>query len=143
MLDAALDLWRTSSIVRTIPRCLALVAYQGRAALRTALDKLDGLRDDGALVDVDTHDLRDDLTAFLHVDVVADMQVEGPDEVLVVERGALDGGSRQLHGIHVCHGGDGSCTTYLIGHLVETGTHALGLELIGDRPTGALRRETE
>ena len=143
VLDAPLDLWRTAGVVRTVPGSLALISHQRGAALRAALDERDGLGDDGALGDVDTHNLRDDLTAFLHVDVVADMQVERTDEVLVVQGGTLDGGAGQLHGIHIRHRGDGSRTAYLIGDLIQTGTHALGLELIGNGPARALGRETE
>ena len=141
MLDATLDLWRTTRIVRTIPRCLALIAHQRRTALRTTLDKLHRLGDDGSLVDVHTHDLRDDLTAFLHIHIVADMQVETLDKILVVQRGALHGGTGQLHGIHVRHRGDGTRTPHLIGHFIQTRTGPLGLELIGDGPARTLGRK--
>lgn len=111
MLYAPLDLWGAPSVVGTIPggRGCALavgtvVAHQTGAALRAVGDELYGLGDDGALVEIDAHNLGNDFAAFLHIDEVADVQVEGTDEVFVVERGASDGGAGQLHGLHVGHG---------------------------------------
>ena len=71
------------------------------------------------------------------------MQVEALDEVLVVQGGALHGGASQLHGVHIGHRCDGTCAPHLIGHLIETRTHALSLELIRDGPTGALGCKAE
>ena len=142
MLDATFDLWRTTCIVWTIPGSLAFISYQGRAAFRTTFDKLHRLCDDGALVDVDTHNLRDNLTALLHIDIIADMQVKTLDEVLIVQCGALYGSASQLHGIHIGHRGDGTCTPHLISYLVQTGTYSFCLELISNGPAWTLGRET-
>ena len=143
MLDAPLDLRRTTAVVRAIVHGLALVAHQRRAAFGTARDELHGLRDDGTLVDVHAHNLRNDLATLLHIHIVADMQVEALDEVLVVQRGTLHRGTCQLHGFHVGHRCHGSRSSHLIGHLVEPRAGPFGLELIGNSPSGRLGRESQ
>ena len=138
MLDTTLDLWRTTAVIGTIPGCLALVAYQWCAAFWAVLDKLNGLGDDGALVDIHTNNLGNNLSTFLYIHVVANMQVKALDEILVVQRGTLYGCACQLHGIHVGHRRDGTCTTNLISNLVQSGANTLSLKLIGDGPTWTL-----
>ena len=143
VLDASLDLRCAARVVGTVPGCLALVAHQRRAALRTALRKLHGLGNDGALVDVYANNLGDNLAALLNVHHVADMQVEATDEVLVVQRGTPHGGACQLYGLHVGNGRHGTRASHLVGDLQQSGTLALGLELIGNGPSGRLGCITE
>ena len=143
MLDASLDLWRTTCIVRTVPGGLSLIAHQGGATFWTAFDELDRLCDNRTLIDIDANNLGDDLTTFLHIDVVADMQVEALDEVLVVQGGSFHGSTCQLHRIHIRHRRHSTSAPHLIGHFVETGADALCLELIGDGPAWTLGRETQ
>ena len=138
VLNAPLDLRRTAGIVGAVPDGLALIAHQRRAALWTAAYELHGLGNDGALVDVDADNLRDNLAALLHVDHVAQVQVERADEVLVVQRGAAHGGACQLHGLHVGHRGDGTGAAHLIGDLQQARLGTLGLELVGNGPAGRL-----
>ena len=73
MLDATLDLRRTTSIVGTIPGSLTLIAHQRGATLRTTLDERDRQCYDRPLVDIDTHNLGDDLATLFHEDSIADM----------------------------------------------------------------------
>ena len=143
MFDASLDLRRTTCIVGTIPRCLTLITHQRGATLRTTLDKLHRHGDDRPLVDVHPHNLGDDLTTFLHIDIIADMQIKALDKVLIVQRGTFHSRTSQLHRIHIGYRRDGPCTSHLIGHLIQSGTHALSLELIGDGPTGTLGRKSQ
>ena len=143
MFDTTFDLWRTTGIVRTIPCCLALISHQRSATLRTAFDELYRLCDDRTLVDIHTDYLWDNLTTFLYIYVVAYMEVEALDEILVVEGGSFYDGTSQLDRIHICHRGDGSSTTYLIGHLIKTGAYSLCLELICDGPARTLCREAK
>ena len=143
MLDSPLDLRRTTAVVRTIVNGLALIAHQRRAAFGTARDELHRLCDDGTLVDVHPHDLRDNLATLLHIHIVADMQVKTLDEVLVVQRGTLHGGSSQLHGFHVGYRGYGSRTPHLISHFVQPCAGPFGLELIGNGPSRRLGRESQ
>ena len=143
MLNAPLDLRRTAGIVGAVPGGFALVAHQWRATFGAATDELDGLGYDGALVQVHAHDLRDDLATFLYIDMVANVQVEGADEVLVVQRGATHRGTGQLHRLHVGHGGHSARPPHLVGHFQQASARSLGLELIGNGPTGALGRESE
>ena len=143
MFYAPLYLRRTTAVVGTVVNGLALVAHQRRTAFRAACDELYGLCDDGTLVDIHPHNLGDDLAAFLHIDIVADVQVETLDEVLVVQRGALHRGASQLHGFHVGNGGNGSRASYLIGHFIQPRTGPFGLELIGDGPSRRLGRESQ
>ena len=138
MLDTSFDLWRTTCIVRTIPSRLTFISHQGRATLRTTLNELHRLCDNRTLVDIHTHDLRDNLAAFLHIHIIADMQVETLDEVLIIQRSALHCRTCQLHRIHVCHRRHSTSTSHLIRHLIQTGTDALCLELIGNGPTWTL-----
>ena len=143
MLYAAFDLRRTAGVVGTIPSCLALVAHKGRSALGTALHELHRLRNDGPLVQVYPHNLGDNLAAFLHIHVVAYVKVERADEGFVVQRRAFHGRSGQLHGVHVGDGCHGTGAAHLVGHLIETGAGAFGLELIGDGPARTLGREAQ
>ena len=138
MLDTTLDLWRTTAIIWTIPRSLALVADQWGAAFRTTLNKLNGLGDDGALIDIHTNNFGDNLATLLYIYVVANMQVETLDKILVVKGGALNCCACQLYRIHVGHRGDSTSTAHLIGNLVQAGANTLGLELISDGPTWTL-----
>ena len=143
VLNATFDLWRTACVVRTVPGSLTFIAHQGRAAFRTAFDKLHGHSHERTFFDIHAHNLGDDLTAFLHKHIVADMQVERADEVFVVQGGTLHGGTRQLHGIHIRHRCDGTRAPHLISHLVQTRTHAFCLEFIGDGPAWTLCRESQ
>ena len=143
VLDAPLDLWRTTRIVGTIPGSLALVAHQWRATFRTTFDELHRLGDDRPLVYIHTHNLGDDLATLFHVDIIADMQVKRTDKILVVQRGALHGGASQLHRIHIRHWGDGTCAPHLISHLIQSRTDTLGLKLIGDGPAWTLGSESQ
>ena len=143
VLDAPLDLWRTTRIIGTIPGGLALIAYEGCAALRTALDELHRLGDDGTLIDINTHDLGDDFATLFYVDIIADVEVERADKVFIVERGALHGGACQLHRIHIGHRGDGTRTAHLISDLIQSGANAFGLELISNSPAGTLGRKAQ
>ena len=70
------------------------------------------------------------------------MQIKTLDEVLVVQRGALNCRSCQLHGIHIRHRCDGPCTANLIGDFIQAGTHTFCLELIGDGPARTLGGKT-
>ena len=141
--DATFDLWWTPRIVRTIPGSFTLVSDERCSTFRTAADELYRHRDDRALVDIDPHNLRDNLAAFLYVDIIADVQVEALDEVLVVQGGTLDGCASQLNRIHIRHRGNGTRAPHLIGYLIQPCTYTFGLELIGDGPTRALRCESK
>ena len=143
MLDATLDLRRTTRIVRTVMGGLAFIAHQLSATFRTMGDELHRLCDDGTLVEIHPHDLRDDLPTLLHIDIIADMQVETADEILVVQRGAFHGCSCQLHRVHIGHWRYCSCTPHLISHLIQSGAGPFSLELIGNGPPRTLCRETQ
>ena len=143
VLYAPLYLRRAASVVRTVVDRLALDAHQRRAALRTARYELHRLSHDGALLNIHSHDFRYYLAAFLHIDVVAQMQVETLYEVLVVECGALDGCSCQLHGLHVGHRRYGTCAPHLIGNVNQSGACAFSLELICYCPSRTLGCEAQ
>ncbi len=140
---APLYLRWAASVVRAVVNRLAVDAHQWCSALGATCDKLHWLRHDGALLDVHSHYFGNYLAAFLHIDVVAQMQVETLYEVLVVERGALDGGSSQLHWLHIGHRGDGSCASHLIGDVNQLGACAFRLELVCYCPSRALSRESQ
>ena len=116
MLDASFDLRWTASVVGAVPSSLALIANQRRAALRTALDELYLLGDDGTLVDVDTNNLWDNLASLLDVDVVTDMEVERTDEIFVIECGAAHRSTCQLYWSHISYRRHSTCATHLIGN---------------------------
>ena len=143
VLYAALNLWRTPSVVRTIPRCFALVAHQWRAAFWTTLDKLYRLGDYWALIDVYTNYLWYDFATFLYIHVVAYVQVETLDKILVVQCGALHCGTCQLHRIHICHRSDSTSSAHLISYLVQSGANTLGFEFVCDCPSWTLGCKTK
>ena len=143
MLDTPLNLRRTTRIVRTVMGSLAFIAHQLSAAFRTMGDELNWLCDDGTPVEIHPHDLRDDLPTLLHIDIVADVQVETADEILVVQCGAFHGCSCQLHRVHIGHWRNRSCTPHLISHLIQSGTSPFRLELIGNGPPRTLSCESQ
>ena len=143
MLDTPLNLRRTTRIVRTVMSGLAFIAHQLSATFRTMGDELHRLCDDGTLVEIHPHDLRNDLPTLLHIDIVADMQVETADEILVVQCGAFHRCSCQLHRVHIGHWRNRPSTSYLISHLIQSGTSPFCLELIGNGPTRTLSRESQ
>ena len=94
MFDAPFDLRRTAGIVGAIPGGLAFVAHQGGAALGAALYELDlgpALGGDEGLIDGDN--LGNNLAAFLHKHVVAQVEAQLLHEVGIVEGGTPDDGA--------------------------------------------------
>ena len=138
MLYATLYLRWAARIIRTIMRSFALVTHKRSAALRAAVNKLHGLCLSRTLRYINAYNLRDNLSTLLNVDVIADMQVEVLDKVLIVKRSTLHHCTGKSHGIHVSHRRYGACSTYLERHTLKTCRSLLSLELISNSPTRRL-----
>ena len=143
VLDTSLDLRWTAHIVRTIVGSLSFHPHEGSPALRTNGDKPHGLCIRIAPSSVHADNLGDDLPTLFHIDIISDMKVESPDEILIVEGGSLHCCACQQHGLHVGHGSDGSRAPYLVRHLTQTGTGPFRLVFVGDGPTWALGGESQ
>ena len=88
----------------------------------------------------DSDNLRDDLSALLHEDLVIDMKVKGFDEVCVVERSSAHGSPREGDGIEVRHGSHSTSAPDLEVHRDKPCLRLLGLVLVGNRPAWGLGR---
>ena len=143
VLYAPLNLWRTARVVRTIVDCLALHALKQGSAFRTVGDKLYRLGRSITLALIDTHYLRDNLTTFLYIHVVALMKVERAYKVFVVESGTAHLGASQLHGLHISHRGYGTRSAHLVCNLEQLGAYALSLVFIGNSPARTLSRHAQ
>ena len=106
-------------------------------------DETDGLGYDRTLVDVNAYNLWNYLSAFLHINIITDMQVKTTYEVLVVECSPLDSGSSQLHRVHISHRSDSTRPAHLECHFVELRAGSLRLVFIGYSPTWTLGSITE
>ena len=138
MFYAAFDLRRTSRVIGAIVRCLALISHQFGTTLRTMGDELYTLGNDGTLVSIHPHDFRYDLSAFLHIDIIADVKVETADEIFIIQCGTFHGCASQQDRIHVRYRGNGTRSTHLIGHRVQPCQRSLCLEFIGNSPSRTL-----
>src|ERR1017187_7512669 len=61
----------------------------------------------------DADDFGDDVAGAFDHDLVADLEAEALDLILVVERGAGDDDAADFDGLEACHGGEGSGTAHL------------------------------
>ena len=134
MNELSLDLCRAAALVRA--ECLGffLVSDERSAAVRACFREVGENSVRGSHAQLHRSDLRDDLSSFLHIDVVAYMNIQQLHLVGIVEGCPLDNGSAELYRLQVCHRGDCSCPSYLIVYADQTGECLLGLEFICHRP---------
>ena len=93
-----------------------------------------------ALVQHHGQHLRDDLPRLAHQHCVPDADVLVGDKVLVVQRGAGDGGARQTHRLQHRLGGEHAGAAHLHHDIGEPGGLHLRRVLIGGGPPGELGR---
>ena len=143
VLDTPCDLWRAAIGIGAIVLCLALIAYQFTATLRTMGDK--GHRSSllVACFEPYSRNLRDDLSSLFDKYLIADMESELGYLVCIVQRSALYNSPRQEHRREIGYGGNSACTPYLIGDTLQRGSYLFGLELISYRPARRLGSVTE
>ena len=87
--------------------------------------------------------LRDNLPAFLYKDHVSRADLQRADEVLVVQRGALDDSAGEVHRLEVRHRRYHARAPHLISYLAQERLLLLGGELIGDSPARGLGSEAQ
>ena len=138
MFDFTLDLWRARSVVGAIMGSFALITGQRTTAFRTFGDETNLVAQHETGFLIHPYNLRNDFSSLFHIYHIAQAQVQAFDDIGIVQRGALHNRTCQLHRIQIGHRSHGSCTTYLIGNAVQTGTSPFCLEFIGNRPTGRL-----
>ena len=85
MLDAALDLRRTSHAVRAIPSSFAFVLHQSGTAFRTFCDELNRFAVGFTFLEVDADNFRDYLATFFNFYSIFVMQIKLFYEIGVVE----------------------------------------------------------
>ena len=91
----------------------------------------------------DSGDLRDDFSAFLHMDKIPDADVHQGHLVGVVESRSLDHGPGQQHRVEIGYRGHGARPSDLIVDRQQFGHRFLGLELVGYCPARELGREAQ
>ena len=96
-----------------------------------------------ALAELYSCDLRNDLTAFLHIDIVTDMDIKQLHLVCVVQGCSLDNGTAELHRLEVGNRSYGSCSAHLVVNGKKFGEGLLGLEFICHCPAWELGCVTE
>ena len=123
-----------------------LLADQWRAALRTRAREGDGLREQiprGRRVAVDAHNLGNDLSAFFDQHGIAFTEVESGHLIGVVKRCIFDGGPAQQNWLQIGDWGHRPRPAHLVFYALQRGAHTLGLKLVGQGPTRALRRHAQ
>ena len=134
VLNSAGELRRAGTVGASPRRALVLIAENrlpaggadgGEAEVTLLAVSLFG---DGA------HHLRDDVSRFLHDNGVPDVDVTLPDEVLVMQRRAGNGGSRQTHRRQNCGGGQHAGAPHGNLHVQQFGFFLLGREFVSHRP---------
>ena len=80
----------------------------------------------------------DNLAAFFYIDPVSFMDVQAANLVLVYQRGALDHGTAQEHGLQVGNGRNGTGAAHLIVDGQDGRAGLLRLEFIRHGPAGTL-----
>ena len=93
---------RTSLLIRAPPCRLSLHAHQFCAALRTLRREMVVVVQGRNALCLPRY-LRDNLPAFLYKDHVSRADLQRADEVLVVQRGALDDSAGEVHRLEVRH----------------------------------------
>ena len=88
----------------------------------------------------DTHDARDDLAGLFDDDGVALADVLARDLVLVVQRGAFDGGTGEGHGFELGDRGHGAGASDLERDRAQARGRAVRREFAGDRPVREFAR---
>ena len=136
MLEPADYLRRTAVFVGTLPRRLTRHTYQGGATGGTDRHKPHGggIRLAGSLID--PGDLRYNLATLLDIEHIVLVYAEIVDNVLVVQRRALDDGPREQYGLKISHGSDDAHAAYLERYEPETRQRPLGGKLVCDGPAG-------
>ena len=114
MHQLAFYLCRTSRLVGAECLCLLLVPHKRRPAVRTCLREVGKSDARLALGQLDTCDLRDDLSSLLHIDIISDMYVKELHLVGVVQRCTLDNRTAELHRLEVGHRSHCSCPSHLV-----------------------------
>lgn len=119
------------------------LADGGRAADGARVADAVGLGACGALLQHDFLDFRDDFAGFVDADGVADADAETVDEVLVVERGALDARAAEADGVEDGRRRDaaGAADGELDG--AQDGLFFFGRIFVGDGPAWDFARRAE
>ena len=110
----ALYLCRTSRLIRTECLSFLLISYQSDSAIRTSQREVGKCRISRPHAQLHTCDLRNDLSAFLYIDIIAYMDVKQLHLVCIMKRSTLYYCAAELHRIEVCHRSDCSCSSDLI-----------------------------
>ncbi len=134
MEEFSLDLHRAAVAVRTEPFRFVFFAHEGSAAVGTDPGEFRDFRSRFAPERLDSGYFRYDFPAFLDIDVVSFVDVEGPYLVFVDQRCTLDHGAGEKDRLKVRHGSDCPGAADLIVYRKNGSESLLCLELVGDCP---------
>ena len=144
MFDTAFNLRRTTGFIRTIMGRLPFRTIQRRTAFRASLDKSNlRTQQHRTGIDIDTNNLRNDLSAFFYIYIISQMQIQPFNNICVMQRGTLDGRPSQQYRFQVGNRSNGPCASYLETDRVETCYRPLCLKFISNSPTGTLGGESQ
>ena len=138
MLYASLYLWRTTRIVRTVVGSLAFVSHKRSSTFRTSLDELNRHCILLTFLYSYAYNLGYNLTTFLYIHIITDMQIKATDEILIVQCGTLYDSTSQLYGVHIGYRSHSTGSSDLIGDFIESCASPFGLKLICYCPTRRL-----
>ena len=134
----SLDLGRTAGLVRAEGLCFLFVPYQWGAAVRAVFREMRECHVRFASAQLDPCDLRDDLSSFLDIDVVSDVDVQNLHLVCVVEGCTFHDCAAELHRLEIGYRSHSSCAAHLIVDAQELGESLLCLEFVGYGPSREL-----
>ena len=103
-------------------------------------DKGDGCTDGLAAFLVNTHNLRDNFSSLFHIEHVTLVNIQLGNDIGIVQRGALDDGAAQQHGVEIGNRGDDTRAAHFKRHILEFGAFTFRGKLEGNGPTGRFSR---
>ena len=114
MFDTTFNLRRTTGFIRTIMGRLPFRTIQRRTAFRASLDKSNfRTQQHRTGIDIDTNDLRNDLSAFFYIYIISQMQIQSFNNICVMQRGTFDGRPSQQYRFQIGNRSNCPCASYL------------------------------
>ena len=122
---------------------LSFVTNQFSATFWTMRDKMHLFTGLTTCIGVYAHYFRDYLPSFFHVNHVPDMKIQTRNDIGIMQRSTFDDCSSQLNGIQIGYRSHCTRPSYLISHLIQSGTSTFSLELVCDSPARRLSSQSK
>ena len=138
--EPSLYLCRTPRPVRAEGLGLLLILYQSCTAVRTGIREVGEHDIRTPLTEFHSCNLRNDLAAFLYIDIISYMDIMYPHLLFIVKRGPLDYSAAELYRFQICHRSNGTCPSDLIVDAQKLCKCLFRLEFVGYSPPRELGR---